>query len=128
MNDDTQLPRTRLLVVEDHADTARMLRVILNRAGYLVSTAGGVAEALALAGRETFDVLISDLGLQDGSGCELMARLQKVQPLPGIAMSGHGTEEDSIRTREAGFAEHLVKPVEMPQLLEAISRIMQAKE
>ena len=93
-----------------------------------MSTAGGFAEALALAGRETFDVLISDLGLQDGNGCELMARMQKVQPLPGIAMSGHGTEEVLTRTHEAGFAGHLVKPVELPQLLEAISRIMQAKE
>ena len=119
--------RLRLLIVEDHADTARALSRLLAKAGFVVSVAGNVASALALAGRETFDLLISDLGLPDGTGCDVMAGLQKVQPLPGIAMSGYGMEEDVSKSREAGFHEHLVKPVEVPQLIAAIRRVMEPK-
>ena len=119
--------RLRLLVVEDHADTARTLRILLAKAGYLVSMASNVSSALALAGREPFDLLISDLGLPDGSGYDVMAGLQKMQPLPGIAMSGFGMEEDFRRSRDAGFNEHLVKPIEVPQLIAAIRRVVQAK-
>ena len=119
--------RLRLLLVEDHHDTARKLQTLLERSGYAVSTAGDVASALELAGRETFDLLISDLGLPDGSGYDVMAGLQKTQPLPGIAMSGYGMDGDVRRSREAGFAEHLVKPIGVPQLRAAIRRVMEPK-
>jgi CheY-like chemotaxis protein len=119
--------RLRLLIVEDHADTARALQRLLGKAGFVVSTAGKVAEALALAGREKFDLLISDLGLPDGTGYDVMAGLQKVQPLPGIAMSGYGMDEDVSKTREAGFSEHLVKPVEVTQLIAAIRRVVESQ-
>ena len=115
----------RLLIVEDHDDTARALRRLLGRAGFMVSVAGDVAGALALAGRESFDLVVSDLGLPDGTGYDLMAGLQKIQPLPGIAMSGYGMEDDVAKTREAGFSEHLVKPVEVPKLIAAIRRVME---
>ena len=117
-------PRLRLLLVEDHQDTARKLRTLLERSGYVVSIASDVAGALDLAGRETFDLVISDLGLPDGSGYDVMAGLQKTQPLPGIAMSGYGMDEDVRRSREAGFSEHLVKPIDVPQLRAAIRRVM----
>ena len=116
--------RLRLLIVEDHEDTARALSRLLTRAGYVVNLARDVASALALAGRETFDLLITDLGLPDGSGHDVMAGLQKIQPLPGIAMSGYGMDDDMSRSRESGFTEHLVKPVEVPQLIAAIRRVM----
>ncbi len=117
----------RLLIVEDHEDTARALSRLLTRAGYVVNTARDVAGALALAGRETFDLLISDLGLPDGSGYDVMTGLQKIQPLPGIAMSGYGMDDDMSRSKESGFIEHLVKPVEVPQLIAAIRRVMERK-
>ena len=116
--------RLRLLIVEDHADTARALSLLLAKAGYVVSVANNVATALALAGHETFDLLISDLGLPDGTGCDVMAGLQNVQPLPGIVMSGYGMDEDVSKSREAGFREHLVKPIEVPKLIAAIQRVM----
>jgi len=116
--------RLRLLIVEDHADTARALSRLLGKAGFVVSVAGDVATALALAGQETFDLLISDLGLPDGTGYDVMAGVQKIRPLPGIAMSGYGMDEDVLKSREAGFSEHLVKPVEVPQLIAAIRRVM----
>lgn len=115
----------RLLLVEDHHDTARKLRTLLERSGYAVSIANDVAGALELAGRETFDLVVSDLGLPDGSGYDVMAGLQITQPLPGIAMSGYGMDEDVRRSRAAGFAEHLVKPIDVPQLRAAIRRVME---
>jgi PAS domain S-box-containing protein len=125
---DGEVPgRLRLLIVEDHEDTARALSRLMTKAGYEVSIAGNVATALALAGRETFDLLISDLGLPDGTGYDVMTGLQKIQPLPGIAMSGYGMEGDVRRSREAGFGDHLVKPVEVPKLIAAIRRVMEAK-
>ena len=70
-------------------------------------------------------MLISDLGLPDGSGYEILSRLGAARPMPGIAMSGYGMDEDIRRSREAGFAEHLVKPIEIPQLIAAIRRVVE---
>jgi PAS domain S-box-containing protein len=110
----------RLLVVEDHADTALLLKRLLEASGHVVEIAGTVAEALKAAERESFDVLVSDLGLPDGTGCELMRQMRERHPLKGIAMSGFGTEEDVRRSLEAGFSEHLVKPVDISSLEQAI--------
>ncbi len=118
----------RLLIVEDHADTARALKLLLSQDGFSVTTACDVASALALAETETFDLLISDLGLPDASGYELMMRIQAIQPLPGLAMSGYGMEGDVRQSLAAGFSEHLVKPVKIPQLVEAIQRLFTSEE
>jgi PAS domain S-box-containing protein len=114
----------RLLLVEDHVDTSAALSRLLRRAGYQVTVAGDVATALAAAEREPFDVLVSDLGLPDGTGNDLMRRLREKRPVRGIAMSGFGMDEDQRCSREAGFAEHLVKPIDLPKLEEAIRRVM----
>jgi PAS domain S-box-containing protein len=114
----------RILMVEDHADTSRMLSMLLRRRGYTVSTAATVAEAGETAARETFDLLISDLGLPDATGYDLMRLIHEKHGLPGIAMSGYGMEDDLRRSREAGFREHIVKPVRIDQLMEAIQRVL----
>ena len=113
----------RLLIAEDHADTARSLKIILTQEGFTVTTAGSIASALALAKTQTFDILVSDLGLPDGSGHELMTKIQDIQQLRGIAMSGYGMEEDVRQSLAAGFSEHLVKPVKIPRLIEAILQV-----
>ncbi len=113
----------RLFLVEDHADTARTLGRLLRKAGYAVLTATSVASATATAEREPFDLLISDLGLPDGSGFDVMELVRKKRGVPGIAMSGYGMDDDLRRSREAGFTEHLVKPVDVPQLIAAIERV-----
>ena len=117
----------RLLVVEDHPDTARALKTLLSRQGFVVTIAGTVASGLAILRTKRFDMVVSDLGLPDGTGYELMKAMQDVQPLPGICMSGYGMEEDIRKSKEAGFAEHLVKPVKLPLLIAAIYRICAAK-
>jgi CheY-like chemotaxis protein len=113
----------RILIVEDHADTALLLKRLLEASGCAVETAGSVAEATEAAERECFDILVSDLGLPDGTGCDLMRSLRERYPLKGIAMSGYGMDEDLRKSLEAGFSEHLVKPVDISALERAILKL-----
>jgi two-component system CheB/CheR fusion protein len=113
----------RILLVEDHGDTARVMRRLLCAQGHQVHNAADVAMALKLVDEHPFDLLLSDLGLPDGSGLDLMRTLrQRGQTLPGIALSGYGQEQDIQQSHDAGFAAHLVKPVDLPRLKEAIAR------
>ncbi len=112
-----------ILLVEDHADTANAMTRILNRRGYDVHPASSMAEALRVADKNEFDVLVSDIGLPEGSGLELMRQLLSKGPIKGIALSGFGMEEDVTRSREAGFVEHLTKPIDLGQLEAAIARV-----
>jgi CheY-like chemotaxis protein len=107
----------RLLVVEDHEPTLTVLRRLLARTGHHVVTANSMAAAIAAGQSGLFDMVISDLGLPDGTGIELMLRLRETQPaIKGIALSGYGMEEDIRHSKEAGFSAHLVKPVDYNQL------------
>ena len=114
--------RTRILLVEDHEDILLSLAKLLERMGYEVQTARTVKAALAFDQR--FDLVISDIGLPDGSGMDLMRRLAERGPIKGVALSGYGAEADVRRCREAGFAEHLTKPIGMNRLLTAIERVI----
>jgi len=117
--------RARLLLVEDHADTARMLAKLLERVGFTVETAGNVADALTLAKHQEFDLLVSDLGLPDGSGYDLVQQFHKIQNIPAIAMSGYGMEDDMRKSRAAGFSQHMVKPITTKQLEQVISELLE---
>jgi two-component system CheB/CheR fusion protein len=113
----------KLLVVEDHADTVKMLGRLLGSAGYIVRTAGDAAGALELASKEQFDLLVSDIGLPDATGYELMQQIKQLHGITGIAMSGYGMDEDIRKSQEAGFSDHLVKPISFAQLDQAIQRL-----
>ena len=110
----------RLLLVEDHLPTLQVLSSLLTRQGHHVVAVGTIAEALAAANAQAFNLVISDLGLPDGTGNQLMEKLRFVHGLKGIALSGYGMDEDLKRSREAGFVTHLVKPVQMEELRRAI--------
>ena len=102
------------------------MRRLLESRGYKITAAQSVAEALQRAGEIEFDVLISDLGLPDGDGCQLMTELREKSPgLHGIAMSGFGMESDLIRSRAAGFEEHLTKPISVDLLDRALARLLE---
>jgi len=113
----------KLLVVEDHADTAKMLGRLLGSAGYMVRTAGDAAGALEWAAKERFDLVVSDIGLPDATGYELMQQIKQLHGTTGIAMSGYGMDEDIRKSQEAGFSDHLVKPISFAQLDQAIQRL-----
>ena len=105
----------RILLVEDHEDTNRSLTSLLRRRGYHVKSALTFQSALEVSAKEEFDVLISDLGLPDGSGIDLIQKLASKPPL-GIALTGFGMEQDIRKSREAGFHHHLVKPIDLNKL------------
>lgn len=118
----------RILLVDDHADSVDLLRMLLMRRGFEVSLARSVAAALAAAEAGPVDVLVSDIGLPDGSGCDLLRQLRARAPaavpaLPAIALSGLDRVADVERAREAGFDEYLAKPVAIAQLVEALRRV-----
>lgn len=114
----------RLLVVDDHRDTLEMIKLLLESEGYEVETSDNVASALSKTREKPLDMIISDLGLPDGSGLDLMRELRsRGQSLPGIALSGYGQESDVAQTREAGFQAHLVKPVDADRLMSAINSV-----
>jgi DNA-binding response OmpR family regulator len=111
----------KILLVEDHADTALLLARLLQRAKHAVKTALDLASAEEMAGKEPFDLVISDLRLPDGSGLDLMRSLKERYQLRGIAMTGCGMDEDIRLSKEAGFVEHLTKPIDIQQLMEKIA-------
>lgn len=99
-----------VLLVEDNRDAADALGLSLRHLGYRVTHAYSCDEALALADRQNgFDVVVTDLGLPDGSGIQIGRHLRG--RLPVIALSGYGTQGDLQQSKDAGFAAHLVKPV-----------------
>jgi PAS domain S-box-containing protein len=114
-----------ILLVEDHEPTRSALAQMLTRRRYQVKTAASVAEARALSGRQQFQLLISDIGLPDGNGFELMKELRTANAnLKGIALTGYGMEEDIARSRNAGFASHLIKPVRVQSLEAALAEVV----
>jgi PAS domain S-box-containing protein len=114
--------RRSVLLVEDNRDNAVALEELLRLHGYDVALVGSVRAALERI-HEPFDVIVSDLGLPDGSGLDIMRRASSTHPVPAIALSGYGSEEDVERSRAAGFAVHLTKPVEPDRLLAAIASL-----
>jgi PAS domain S-box-containing protein len=119
---DAAPPRSslRILVVDDHDDTRRIIAHLLRVKGHEIYAASNVANALEELQRTSVDVLLSDIGLPDGSGYELMARAKTIQPLTGIALSGFGMAEDIAKAFEVGFAHHMIKPVNYEQLESAL--------
>jgi CheY-like chemotaxis protein len=113
--------RRCVLVVEDHLDTLRSMKLLLTRLGYRVLSAENMTDALRVAEDEAFDILLSDIALPDGSGLELIKRIRQTRNVRALALSGFGMEEDVERSREAGFADHLTKPVSIDRLQSAIS-------
>lgn len=113
----------RLLVVEDHVDSAELLAELLENHGHSVRIATNATEAYALANEHPFDVVVSDVGLPDASGYELMQRLRERFPIKGIAVTGSGRAADIEKGREAGFSLHLTKPVSFRKLAEALQQL-----
>ena len=113
----------RILIVEDHEDTRNVLRRMMTRWGHVGESAATVAQALEIAAKFEPELLISDIGLPDGTGMELLTQLHRERDFPAIAMSGYGMESDLEQTKLAGFTAHLVKPIAADRLKETIVRL-----
>jgi CheY-like chemotaxis protein len=115
--------KRRILVVDDHGDTLRSMQLLLRRLGYEVLAAENMTDALQIAEEQPFDILLSDIGLPDGSGLELLKRIRQTRDVPALALSGFGMDEDIERSRDAGFSDHLIKPVNIDRLQAAIAQL-----
>lgn len=121
---DAGVPKSlRLLLVEDHDDTRRTLSRLLSRCGHKVSSTDHAESALKLLDSKRFDAVVSDIGLPDRSGYELIALAKQRHQLKGIALSGFGMEEDVRRSFAAGFDYHLTKPVDFRNLRTLLNEI-----
>jgi len=114
----------RVLLVDDHYDTCIGMKRMLERRGYEITVAHSAEQAVEKVRIEDFDLLISDIGLPDRSGYELMREVRVNKDLPGIALSGFGSEQDVNQAREAGFAEHLTKPINFERLEKTMQSLL----
>jgi hypothetical protein len=105
-----------ILLVEDHADTARVMSRLLRRLGHSVETSETVADALNMVNSRDYDILLSDIGLPDGTGLELIRQIRSSKNMPAVALTGFGMDDDIAKCREAGFDAHLTKPVNFQRL------------
>jgi CheY-like chemotaxis protein len=113
-----------ILLVEDHTPTRTVLADLLKRRKFAVETADSLEGARRLSKQKKFDLLISDIGLPDGSGCSLMSELKDAYGLKGIALTGYGMEADLEKMKQAGFLEHLIKPVRIDQLERTLNAVL----
>jgi PAS domain S-box-containing protein len=118
----------KILLVDDHVDTASAVRVLLERRGYKITVADTMHSAMDAFASDTFDLVISDIGLPDGSGWELISSLQERSKVHAIALSGFCTEQDIERSRKAGFDRHLTKPFNFNDLHREIEALLQEQE
>lgn len=119
-------PHLKIFLVDDNEDTRQMLTIVLKASGYDVQAAGTMQAALQNFPRFGGEVLLSDLGLPDGDGWELLGKLRQSGPLPyAIAMSGFGTLADIAASKLAGFRHHLVKPIELDTLEQLLEEARQ---
>ena len=117
------LKRLEILLVEDHADSALALASLLRAGGSSVAVADSCAAAKSLYGEKSFDVLLCDLGLPDGDGCDLLRELIAIRRVCAIAITGFGMEEDVERSKAAGFVAHLTKPITLDSLRQTLERV-----
>jgi two-component system, sensor histidine kinase len=117
---------TRVLVVDDDADSTMLIATMLRHRSYDVREAYNGPEALAIAEEFRPSVAVLDLGLPGMDGCELATRLRQLPDLSGIgliAVTGHGTDRDRQKTSAAGFHKHLVKPVSYAMVSNAVGEV-----
>ena len=113
----------RILLVEDHADTRRTLSRLLSHFGHQIFVADNRQSALEIVQSQKFDVVLSDIGLPDGTGYDVISEAKRRQPIKAVALTGFGTDEDIRRGKEAGFDFHLVKPVDFHELRTVLNQV-----
>ena len=111
--------------MEDEPATLRLMARLLRGLGHAVTTANTIASGYEAFEAGEFDLIVSDIGLPDGTGLELMRRVVALRgPIPAIALTGYGMEDDIVRSREAGFTAHMTKPIDFTKLEAMIRRVV----
>jgi signal transduction histidine kinase/ActR/RegA family two-component response regulator len=118
----------RVLVVDDEADTRGLLRKMLEECGSEVATAGSATEALEAIARSKPDVLISDIGMPEEDGYQLIGKMRALEAgladrIPAIALTAYARVEDRVRALNAGFQVHVTKPIEPAELIAVVASL-----
>ena len=112
------MPTERILVIDDNDPLRLETAKTLADAGYVVESAATAGDAVALAKRFPFDLVIADIYLPDENGIEMFRRIRKIHPeIAGIAITGYSSWQVSMEAIRAGFAVFLVKPFPTEQLI-----------
>lgn len=114
----------RILLVEDHADTADVAARLLRGRGYDVVVAASIKTALTAAEGNDIDLALCDIGLPDGDGCDLMRELRNRYSMRGIALTGYNMDDDDDRVSQAGFDSRLVKPIDFDALCRVVEHVL----
>ncbi|MCE9578504.1 MAG: EAL domain-containing protein [Deltaproteobacteria bacterium] len=118
-----------MLVVDNHPATATILGRYLQRAGYEVVAASGLAEARQALSAGGLDVVLTDLGLEDGNGLEVLEASRAADPhLPVLFLTGSDQIEPAVRALEGGALRYLRKPIRAPELCDAVDQARRARE
>ena len=120
--------KQKILLVDDHVDTSNAIRMLLERQGYEIVTANSAGEALRAIQQTPVDLIISDIGMPDESGHEMLPKMRKFTSAPAIALSGFGSDEDIQRSYEAGFQEHMTKPIKLHALTEQVMKLLDSTD
>jgi CheY-like chemotaxis protein len=120
---ENELAPLKVLVIEDHEDTAILMTQMLNEMGHSIVKADSVASAVEILIRDKIDLIISDIGLPDGNGVSLIYAVRQFCDIPAIAITGYGTREDVERCLNAGFDKHITKPVVYELLGQTIAEV-----
>ena len=125
LTNEQTMKKVTILLVEDNKSTLLVMQRMLKRLGHNILTAMSIKEAFEQAENNDFDIVISDIGLPDGSGHDLMEKLLIMKPkLVGIAASGFGTQEDINKSLSSGFCDHITKPIELSVLKSVINNVI----
>jgi CheY-like chemotaxis protein len=114
----------KILLVEDHADTADVAARLLRGRGYDVVIAASIKSALTAAEGNEIDLALCDIGLPDGDGCDLMRELRAKYSMRGIALTGYNMDDDENRVEQAGFTSRLVKPIDFEALCRVVENVL----
>jgi PAS domain S-box-containing protein len=116
-----------VLLIEDHIDTADVMAQLMRGLGHDVTVVGRIGDAFAATQLQTFDLVVSDVGLPDGTGLDFIKAFREHSDVPAVALTGFGTDEDVRRCLSAGFTSHLTKPINFGQLESMIDSAAQSK-
>jgi CheY-like chemotaxis protein len=127
------LKGVKVLVIEDEPDTREMVTEGLEQSGATVVLAASGPEALQMLASQTPDVLVSDIGMPEMDGYELMQKIRsefppKVQTIPAVALTAFATDEDKQRSVKAGYQAYLVKPVTMGELINTVASLARRRD
>jgi CheY-like chemotaxis protein len=111
------------MLLEDHEDTALMMGKVLLQMGHEVETYATVAAATERLRERKYDVILSDIGLPDGTGIDFIRAAREFCQTPAVALTGYGMAEDVEECLDAGFDEHLTKPIDIERLRKTLSKM-----